>query len=79
MSKKKKFYFVVQERRRVVIEVESENVDDARRKVEAAYSEGKVCLNDPGYIDNEGNSSLFYETDCYFAKREKNGAGSLKI
>ena len=56
-----KFYISVEEMRSTVVEVEAENVDEAISKVEEAYGEDIICLDNVDYI-NDG--TCFYdETD----------------
>lgn len=57
----KKFYIAVEEIRSTVVEVEAENYEQALAKVEKAYSEDEISLNDTNYIDD---GTCFYdETD----------------
>lgn len=39
-----KFYIAVEEMRSTVIEVEAANSEEAKQKVEKAYSEDEICL-----------------------------------
>lgn len=52
------FYIAVEEIRSTVVEVEAENQHAAIKKVEKAYSEDIICLNNADYI-NDGTS--FYD------------------
>ena len=72
-----KFYIAVEEMRSTVIEVEAENSEEAKQKVEKAYSEDEICLNDVDYIDD---GTCFYdETDKWKKIVEECGADFQKI
>lgn len=56
-----KYYISVEEMRSTVVEVEADSLSVAIDKVENAYNEDKICLNDNDYIDD---GTCFYdETD----------------
>lgn len=56
-----KFYISVEEMRSTVVEVEAETSDEAIAKVEEAYSEEEICLDNADYVDD---GTCFYdETD----------------
>ena len=56
-----KFYIAVEEMRRTVIEVEADNKYEAIDKVEKAYCDNVICLDNFRYVDD---GTCFYdETD----------------
>ena len=57
----KKFYIAVEEMRSTIVEVEAENFENALVKVEKAYSDNVICLNDVDYI--EDRTCFYNETD----------------
>ena len=63
-----KFYIAVEEMRSTVVEVEAETESEAIFKVEKAYSEDKICLNNVDYIDD---GTCFYDETEKFKKIEK--------
>ena len=56
-----KFYISVEEMRSTVVEVEAETEAEAIGKVENAYAEDEICLNDVDYIDD--GTCFYNETD----------------
>ena len=56
-----KFYISVEEVRSTVVKVEAESLEKAIQKVEKAYSEDEVCLDDASYIDD--GTTFYDETD----------------
>ena len=65
-----KFYFAVEERRSTVVEIEAANAEEALSKVEEAYGEDEICLNDVNYI-NDG--ACFYDETDQWTECIKNG------
>lgn len=57
-----KFYIAVEEMRSTVVEVEAESESKAISKVEKAYYNDDICLDDVQYVD-EGSAYFRDETD----------------
>lgn len=65
-----KYYIAVEEVRSKVIEVDAENEDEAIRKVEDAYYENTICLDD---VDCINDGTCFYDETNYWMPCIKDG------
>lgn len=72
-----KFYIAVEEMRSTVVEVEADNESEAIQKVEHAYSEDVICLNDVNYIDD--GTCFYNETDRWESAVKNGGTNFQKI
>lgn len=64
-----KYYFRVEETRTAIVAVEADSVDEAFERVDDAYSEDKICLNNESYIDD--GAEFHDETDWWGPMVEK--------
>lgn len=69
-GKPMKYYISIEEVRSTVVEVEAETIEQAEEKVEKAYDEDMICLNDIDYIDD---GTCFYDETDKWKEAIKNG------
>lgn len=65
-----KYYIAVEEIRSTVVEVDAESESEAMSKIEKAYSEDEICLDEPQYINDD---TQFYDETELWMEVIKNG------